>query len=88
MDPLSKKLLEETLVLAKENNDILRSMRRSMRFARIMSYLYWAFIILTAFGAYYFIEPYLEQLMSVYGGAKSNLNSLNDVLNNFKKIGQ
>ena len=77
MDPESKKLLEETLALAKDNNDMLRSMRRSMRIQRIMSVVYWVFIIGSAVGAYYLIQPYLEQLMGAYSGAS-------DVINSFK----
>ena len=81
MDPESKKLLEETFALAQENNRMLQSMRRSMRLSRIMSFLYWAFIIGSAVGAYYFIQPYLEQLVGVYSGA-------GDMLNNFKQLSQ
>ncbi|OGI65184.1 hypothetical protein A3A95_03985 [Candidatus Nomurabacteria bacterium RIFCSPLOWO2_01_FULL_39_18] len=81
MDPESKKLLEETLALAKENNSILHSMRRSMRFQRMMTILYWVLIIGSALGAYYFIQPYIEQLIGVYSGA-------GDVLNNIKQFGQ
>ena len=85
MDPESKKALEETLELTRENNRMLHSMRRSMRLARMMSFLYWALIIGTAFGAYYFIQPYIDQLMGVYGGAKSNLDSIGSMLDTFKQ---
>lgn len=81
MSPEEKKLLEETLEFAKENNEMLHSIRRSMRFQRFMSILYWVLIIGSAFGAYYFIQPYIDQLMSVYSGA-------GDVLNNLKQLGQ
>jgi len=81
MDPESRKLLEETLALAQENNKILHGMRRSMRMQRIMSFLYWIFIVGTALGAYYLIQPYIEQLMEVYSGA-------GDVLNNLKQFNQ
>jgi len=77
VDPESKKILQDTLALTQENNNMLHSMRRSMRVQRIMSFLYWVFIILASLGAYYFIQPYLDQLMSVYSGA-------GDILNNFK----
>jgi hypothetical protein len=73
MDPESKKLLQDTFKLAEENNTLLHSMRRSMRVQRYVSYGYWAFIILTALGAYYFIEPYLSQLIDAYGGVGSAL---------------
>ena len=73
MDPESQKLLEETLALSKENNEILHSIRRSMRMARFMSILYWVFIIGSAVGAFYLIQPYIEQLKDVYSGANSVL---------------
>ncbi|TSC77549.1 MAG: Uncharacterized protein G01um101424_343 [Parcubacteria group bacterium Gr01-1014_24] len=85
MDPESQKLLERTSELAEENNKILRSMRRSQRISGIIRFVYWAFIIGSAIGAYYFIQPYLEQIMSIYGGAKSNLDSVNNILENFKQ---
>jgi len=77
MDPESRKLLDKTLELAEENNKILRSMRRSQRVSSIIRFIYWVFIIGSAVGAYYFIQPYLEQIMSIYGGAS-------DVINSFK----
>ena len=81
MDPESKKLLEDTFRLAEENNNLLRSMKRSMQMARVMSILYWVFIIGSAVGAYYLIQPYVDQMMSVYEGA-------GEVLDNIKSIGQ
>jgi len=77
MDPESRKLLEHISELAEENNKILRSMRRSQRVSSIIRFIYWVFIIGSAVGAYYFIQPYLEQIMSIYGGAS-------DVINSFK----
>lgn len=78
MDPESTKLLQETLELTQENNKMLHSIGRSMRMARVMSFLYWAFIILSAIGAFYLLQPYLDQLKSVYSGAS-------DVLKNFQQ---
>ncbi len=78
MDPETKKLLEETLAVAQENNAMLRSMRRSQRIASIFRAVYWIFIIGSAVGAYYLLQPYLTQLMSIYSGA-------GDVLNGFKQ---
>ncbi len=85
MDQESKQLLEEALTLSKENNQMLRSMRRSMRFARFMSFLYWVIIIGSAVGAYYYIQPYIDQLMGVYGGAKSNLDDVGKIIDGIKK---
>ena len=83
MDPESKKLLEETFRLTEENNKILHSLRRSMHIQRIMSILYWTLIIGSAVGAYYFIQPYIDQLIGIYGGAKSGLDDFGSMLDSF-----
>jgi len=76
MNPEEKKLLEDTFALAEDNNKMLHSLKRSMRMQRIMSLLYWVFIIGSAVGAYYLIQPYVDQMIGVYGNAS-------DVLKNF-----
>ena len=77
MDEETKKLLEENLRLARENNDMLHSLRRSARFARFMSLLYWVFIVGSAVGAYYLIEPYINQVKDLYSGASDVFGSFN-----------
>jgi hypothetical protein len=84
MSPEDRELLKRSVALSEENNDILRSIQRSMRLARFMSILYWVVIIGSAVGAYYFIQPYLEQLMGIYGGAKGQLNDASGILDLLK----
>jgi hypothetical protein len=78
MDPESKKLLEDTFRLSEDNNKMLHSMRRSMRVGHIMSLLYWIIIIGISVGAFYYAQPYIDQMMKLYGSASS-------VLKNFKQ---
>ncbi|HEV7702262.1 MAG TPA: hypothetical protein VGO63_02360 [Candidatus Paceibacterota bacterium] len=75
MTPEEREILNRSLVLAEENNKMLHSMQRSMRLQRIMSALYWVFIIGSAIGAYYFLQPYLTQLMGIYSSAGGVLDS-------------
>ena len=84
MDPESKKLLEDNLKLSEENNAMLRKLLRSMHVRRILSVLYWAIIIGSTIGAFYFIQPYIDQLKDAYGGAKNNFNGFNEILDSFK----
>ena len=84
MDPESKKLLEETYSLAKENNAMLSSIKRSMLLSRVMTVVYWVAIIGVSVGAFYFVQPYIDQLMEIYGGAKSNLDNVGSLLKNFQ----
>ena len=85
MSPEEKELLEKSVKLAEENNSILRSMRRSMIVGRVLSAIYWVLIIGSAIGAYYYIQPYLDQLIGIYGGAKSNLDSIGEVIKDFQR---
>lgn len=66
MNSEEKELLERTLIISEENNKILKGMRRAGRFATAFRIFYWLVIIGLGFGAYYFIEPYVDQFNSVY----------------------
>jgi hypothetical protein len=81
MTPEERSLLERTYKLAEENNSILRSIRRSNRLSTAMRVLYWVVILALSFGAYYFIQPYVETLMSAYGDLQGNLQSLRNDAN-------
>lgn len=83
MDPESKKLLEETYSLAEENNRMLRSMKRSIMWSHIMSILYWVLIIGVSIGAFYFIQPYLDQAMDAYKNVRGNLEGVGSLLEKF-----
>lgn len=74
MTPEEKSLLERTYKLAEENNDILRGIRRSNRWATAMRIGYWVIIIVTSVGAYLFIQPYLSLLGNVAGSASGGFN--------------
>jgi hypothetical protein len=63
---------------------MLVSIRRSMRIARLWSIIYWVFIIGTALGAYYIIQPYIDQILGVYGSASTDLKNAKNLLNSFK----
>ncbi len=80
MTPEEKSLLEETYRLTAENNAILKAVQRSNRMATIMRVLYWVVIIVMSFGAYYFIQPYLNMMLGLSGqgtGIQGLTNSLN-----------
>lgn len=82
MSEEEKELLKRSVDLAEENNDMLHAMRRSMRLARIMSIFYWVFIIGSAVGAYYLIQPYVDGISSAYGGAKDGLGGFIEMFGN------
>ncbi len=78
MPPSEKELLEKSVILAEDNNKILRSMRNSMRWGRIMTVVYWVLIIGISVGAFYFLQPYVDQVVKTYG-------SFSNFIRNFGK---
>jgi hypothetical protein len=84
MTPEDRELLRHSIELGEENNAILRGIQRSMRISRAITIVYWLIIIGTSLGAYYFLQPYMEQIWGVYNGAKSNLGQIGTVMDMIK----
>jgi len=76
MNPEERKLLEETYELVKENNSILRGMRRSAQLQTAMKILYWAVILITAYYSYVLIQPYLNMVQGLNDKAQSSLDTI------------
>lgn len=78
MEP-NNQMLEELLELTRENNKILKQMRRSLMWGRALRIVYWLVILGVAIGSFYFLQPYIENLQEVYSnvtGVKTQLNGL------------
>jgi hypothetical protein len=74
MEEGKQDLLEETLELEKENNQLLRKIWRVQRWRLIFNILKLLAIVGLAGGAYYLIQPYVEVLLE-------NLNNIKEVVN-------
>ena len=79
MQPEEKEMLKKTLELSQENNHLLRSIKRSMAWGRIIKIIYWVILIGAAIGAYYYIEPYIDTAVDAYGNVKGDLKSFGDL---------
>jgi len=77
MDPEARELLNRSVALAEDNNKILHSIRRGMRISRFMSILYWVLIIGISVGAFYFLQPYVDQAMKMYQSVSATLKNFN-----------
>jgi hypothetical protein len=89
MDQETKQLLEENLKLSKENNVMLSSLIRAKKLNTVYKVVYWSLIIFVTIGSYYFIQPYIESLMSLYTGGAADMSSignLKDTLGNQQQI--
>jgi hypothetical protein len=76
MSPEERELLNKTVTLTEENNKMLHGILRAMRIQRIMSIIYWVFILGSAIGAYYIIQPYLSDLVNIYSSTGNILETL------------
>ena len=71
MTPEERSLLERTASLVEENNKLLKSMKKLARWRTAMQIGYWVLIIALTFGAFYFIQPYINSLMGALGEGSS-----------------
>ena len=60
-----EKLLSENLEISRESLKILKGIRRANRLVSAFKIFYWLVIIGSAIGAYYFLEPYIKQGLTV-----------------------
>ena len=86
MTPEEKALLIKTAETVKENNTMLRKMRRGARLRAALHAFYWIAIIGLSFGAYYFVEPYIQDLLGVYQELRGNVDAAKDSIGDFGKL--
>ena len=58
---LDGRKIDELLELTKENNKILHGMRRTQRFSSFLTLVYWAVILGSIFGTYYYFQPTIQK---------------------------
>ncbi|MCX6703228.1 MAG: hypothetical protein NTV02_00865 [Candidatus Zambryskibacteria bacterium] len=85
MTPEERALLERIAATVEENNEILLAMRKAQRWASIWRAIYWTVIIGSSIGAYWIIQPYIDQILGVYSGAQSNLDTVKGLLNSYNQ---
>lgn len=74
-----KKLLRENLELSQENNRLLRKMNRARIFGTVFWALKWVVIIGLSYGAYVYIQPYIESVLSLTESISGGVNKINNV---------
>lgn len=85
MDEKEKELLRSIQIMTEENNKILKKMNRRAVLSSVSRLLYWGVIIAIAFGAYYFIEPYVTKITDLYNTV-SNSGILDTDLKTVKTV--
>ena len=75
MSPEEKELLERALKLSEENNDILRKMQRTARWAILWGFIKIAIIIVPLVVGYIYLQPFLDQALENFNSVKELLNT-------------
>jgi len=68
--------IEEIRVLERENNDMLRSIKRALVLGQVFGVVRWVIIIGGTIGVFYYFEPVFSQLLSTYSDLLGTLGSV------------
>jgi hypothetical protein len=79
MDTEDKIKLDRALELSEENNAILKKMHRAMRWGRLARIVYWTILIGISVGAFYYVQPYVDQILNIYGGVVDTAGNINSM---------
>jgi hypothetical protein len=81
---------EELLKLTRENNKILRSMRRSIIAGRVMAWIKFLIVVIPLVIAYFYLRPYYHDTMKFYrdlvGNSAGKMNIIDQYTNILNQI--
>jgi hypothetical protein len=86
MSPEDRKTLDEIKNIAEDCRDILHRIQRARRLEMAWRIFYWIIILGLAFGSYYFIQPYIDRLLSAYGTIQNQINEVGRLNDTVKSI--
>lgn len=67
-----KELVRRQAALNADTNRVVHSLRRSQRVHTFFTVLWWVLILgVSAYTYYYYVQPYVEQIMQLYGSAQN-----------------
>lgn len=94
MDPNIDARLKSIEEKLEKNTEVLTRIRRVQKNTQLFKAFYWTIILLATFGAFYYIQPYLNQILETYSGLQdsqqqiknsfSEFGSINSILNQLK----
>ncbi len=88
MDHELKETLDKILELTEENNRILRKMRRSIVWGRVLHALYWVIVIGVSVGAFIYVQPFIDAFLQLLGEGNAgiqNMSTFSEFLKSFPK---
>lgn len=67
---------DELLELTRENNKILHGIRRTQRWSSVFTVVYWAIILGSIFGTYYYFQPTIQKYVGLVQSSVGTLQQL------------
>lgn len=80
-------LLREIHKLTKENNRMLHKLESDAKRARFWKTLRLAFIVALLLGAYYLIQPFIENLTRAYASIQNSFQELQETKDSLSNFG-
>ena len=87
-DLTNQEKLEEIFEMTKENNDILRSLRRQQHVANAFRFLYWIVILVSLGGIYYYVRPMLDTFNNNKEALEASMQELDTFRSQFPNVKQ
>lgn len=81
MNDEEKKLLEETFKLSKENHEMLLKIRSIQKREGVFRILKILLVIAIGAGAFYFVQPYVDAIRSLFENMNNSINELGSFKN-------
>ena len=80
MEPELEKRLADIEELARENHSMLVKMRRGQVLASIFRAIYWLIVLGAGVASYYFVQPYINDILATYQKINSQISHFNSLL--------
>ncbi len=81
-DKQLKDLLKKNIEVSEESLSILKKMHRAAVTARVFWVLKWLIIIGASIGAYYYLEPYLQNFIKTLNSINTGLGEIKQTTDN------
>lgn len=75
--------LEKLYEITKENNVMLKKLEKYQKISTVIKIAYWTIILLSVFGAYFALQPFLSSLL---GGDTSAFDNISNQTQNLPEV--
>ena len=86
MDLNEREALKRISDTVEENNKILKSIRRGKRWGIAFRVFYWIVIIGASVGAFYYIQPYIDNAKDAYQKVQGTLSGVKSATDKVQSI--